>query len=205
VTRWGTWKQAVNFYNEHFDVVKSVVATFHAESAVAVRESQTAFSEPEIACSMAYFRSNFDWIPDSIKTLETTGLSLHECMGILGNAEVKLSVVRGETGEKGYRKFQAVLKRNPGYSAFMAVRKILDGEDADPPEDISPGKFHLLKFAPVTLCDVERSFSAYKRILSDLRLSMTADNMEKCPWFTVYRNKHIMYYCSFIILTVSQF
>jgi hypothetical protein len=38
----------VNFYNEHFDVVKSIVATFHAEAAVAARESQTAFSEPEI-------------------------------------------------------------------------------------------------------------------------------------------------------------
>jgi hypothetical protein len=69
--------------------------------------------------------------------------------------------------EKLVRKFQAVLKRNSGYSTFMAVLKILDGEDTDPPEDISPRKFHLLKFALVTLCDVERSFFAYKRMLSD--------------------------------------
>jgi hypothetical protein len=49
----------------------------------------------------------------------------------------------------------------------MAVLKILDGEDTDPPEDIPPGKFNLIKFALVTSCDVERSFSAYNRILSD--------------------------------------
>jgi hypothetical protein len=61
----------------------------------------------------------------------------------------------------------------------MAVLKILDGEDTDPPEDISPGKFHLIKFALVTSCDVERSFSSYNRILSDWRLSMTAENMDK--------------------------
>jgi hypothetical protein len=90
LTRWGTWIQAVNFYNEHFDVVKSVVATFHAESAVAVRKPQTAFSEPKIACSMAYVHSNFCRIPDSIKKLETTGLSLQESMDILENAEVKV-------------------------------------------------------------------------------------------------------------------
>jgi hypothetical protein len=102
LTRWGTWIQAVSFYNEHFDVVKSVVATFHAESAVAVREYLTAFSEPEIACCIAYVRSNFGWIPDSIKKLETTGLSLQESMGIFENAELKL-------GEKIYRKFQEVL------------------------------------------------------------------------------------------------
>jgi hypothetical protein len=41
--------------------------------------------------------------------------------------------------------------------------------------------------------------------LSDRQLSMTAENMEKCPWFTVYWNKHVMYYCAFIILTVLQF
>jgi hypothetical protein len=69
----------------------------------------------------------------------------------------------------------------------MAVRKILDGEDTtDPPEDVSRGKFNVLKFSPVTSCDVERSFSAYKRILFDRQLSMTAENMEKCLWFTVY-------------------
>jgi hypothetical protein len=84
----------MNFYNGHFDVMKSV-ATFHSESAVAVRESQTAFNEPEKACSMIYVRSNFGWIPENTKKLETTGLSLQESMGILENAEVKLCAVRG--------------------------------------------------------------------------------------------------------------
>ena len=44
---------------------------------------------------------------------------------------------------------------------------------------ISPGIFHLLKFAPSTSCDVERSFSSYKSILSDRRHSMPAQNLEK--------------------------
>jgi hypothetical protein len=48
---------------------------------------------------------NFGQIPHSIKKLETTGLSLQESVDSLGNAEVKLSAVRGETGEKIYRKF----------------------------------------------------------------------------------------------------
>jgi hypothetical protein len=107
---------------------------------------------------MAYVRSNLGWIPESIKKLEPTGLSLQESMGILENAEMKLRAVRGETGEKVYRKFRAVLKRNLGYSTFMAVLKILDREDTDPLQDTSPGKCNLLKSAPVTSCDVERSF-----------------------------------------------
>jgi hypothetical protein len=58
-------------------------------------------------------------------------------MGILANAEVKLIAVRGETDGKVCRKYQAALKRNPGYSTFVAVCNILDGEDTDPPEVVS--------------------------------------------------------------------
>jgi hypothetical protein len=84
LTRCSIWIQAVNFYNEHFDVVKSVDATFHEECAVAVRESQTAFSEPKVGCSMTYVRSIFGWIPDNIKKLEPTALSLQESYGHFG-------------------------------------------------------------------------------------------------------------------------
>jgi hypothetical protein len=43
--------------------------------------------------SNTFVRSDIGWIPDSIKKLETTGLSLQESMGILENAEVKLSAL----------------------------------------------------------------------------------------------------------------
>jgi hypothetical protein len=52
-TRWGTCIEAVNFCSEHFESVKSVVAKFPSESAVSVDESQSAFSYPKVACSIA--------------------------------------------------------------------------------------------------------------------------------------------------------
>jgi hypothetical protein len=54
---------------------------------------------------MAYIHSNVGWIARTIKKLETTGLSIQESVNILENSEVKLSVLRGETDEKIYRKF----------------------------------------------------------------------------------------------------
>jgi hypothetical protein len=59
------------------------------------------------------------------------------------------------------------VKRNPGFSTFTSVCQVRNGDDVDPPEDIAPDKMHLLKYAPVTSCDAENSFSAYKYILSD--------------------------------------
>jgi hypothetical protein len=58
-----------------------------------------------------------------------------------------------------------VLKRNPGFFTFTSVCQVLNADDVDPPEDIAPEKIPLLKYTPVTSCDVERSFSAYKHIL----------------------------------------
>jgi hypothetical protein len=78
-----------------------------------------------------------------------------------------------------------MLKRNPGFSAFTSVCQVINGNNVDPPEDITPEKIPLLKYAPVISCDAERSFSAYKHILSDKRQSRTPENMEKIV--TVYR------------------
>jgi hypothetical protein len=46
-TRWGTWIDAVNFYSEHFETVKSIVVKFPSESAVSVHESNDAFRDPK--------------------------------------------------------------------------------------------------------------------------------------------------------------
>jgi hypothetical protein len=75
--------------------------------------------------------------------------------------------VKGEAGETVSMKLQAVLKRNPGFFTFPSVWQVLNGDDVDPSEDIAPEKIPLLKHTPVTSCDVERSFSASRHILSD--------------------------------------
>jgi hypothetical protein len=80
-TRWRTRTEADNFYSEHFETVKLIVAKFPSEPVVSVRESQRAFTDPKVACSVAYIRSNFDWFPESIKCLETQGVSLQDPYG----------------------------------------------------------------------------------------------------------------------------
>jgi hypothetical protein len=52
-TRCGTWIEAVKFYSEHFETVKSIVAKFPSVSAVSVHESQDASRDPKVASSIA--------------------------------------------------------------------------------------------------------------------------------------------------------
>jgi hypothetical protein len=50
-----------------------------------------------VACSIAYIRSNFGWLPESIqvKRLETQGLPLQESMDIMKNVSEKFGLVKG--------------------------------------------------------------------------------------------------------------
>ena len=75
--------------------------------------------------------------------------------------------------------FISVLERNPGYDSLYTVSQIISREMSHTPKDIAPNHIHLLKYAPVTSCEVERSFSLYKNILSDRRQNLTSENMEK--------------------------
>ena len=49
--------------------------------------------------------------------------------------------------------------------------------------------FFSLKYAPFTLCDVEGSFSMFKNVQSDKRMSLNKDNLEKLVMHCLKKNK----------------
>jgi hypothetical protein len=124
-TRWGIWREAVNFYSEQFETVKSIVARFPSQSVVLMRKSQSAFRDPKVACSTAYIRSNFGWLPDSTKRLGTQRFPTQESMDIMKNGSEELKAVDKEADESACTNLQVVLKRNPGFSTFISVWYLL--------------------------------------------------------------------------------
>jgi hypothetical protein len=63
------------------------------------------------------------------------------------------------------------------------ISDILSGEQATLEEDdpeLSSNNFTYFKHAPVTSCDVERSFSRYKTMLSDNLRSFLFENFTMC-------------------------
>jgi len=56
------------------------------------------------------------------------------------------------------------LEKNIGYQHFASNEKCI---------------LPIFNYVPLTLCDVERSFSKYKSILSDNRRNFKFDNLEK--------------------------
>jgi hypothetical protein len=77
-----------------------------------------------------------------------------------------------------YRKELKSWILNPDLKTISKIGKIIDG-NTNVELDMPPHIIALYKFVPLTSCDVERSFSIYKTILTDNRSSFTVENLEK--------------------------
>ncbi|KAF5289988.1 hypothetical protein FQA39_LY14923 [Lamprigera yunnana] len=82
-----------------------------------------------------------------------------DAINIVNRCETDLKIVPGATGKIILNKFNSVISKNDGYQIHNV--------------------FALLKFVPVTSDYIERSFSAYKEILSDRRQKFSVENLEK--------------------------
>jgi hypothetical protein len=94
--------------------------------------------------------------------------------------ESELSRAQGEVANKVSAKLR-VLKRNSGYSTLCKVSDILCENEAEldgNKQELSANDLTLLNYAPVMSCDVERSFSRYKVLLSDNQWSFHFDHFK---------------------------
>ena len=107
------------------------------------------------------------------------GIQLCDAIKNVKQTESELSRVQGEVANKVNAKLQSVLERNSGYSTPCKVSDILFGNEAElggNEQELSVNDLTLFKYSPVTSCDVKRSFSRYKVLLSDNRMSFQFDS-----------------------------
>lgn len=136
---------------------------------------------------MAYIKSNYCFLSHNIKALENPSTSLNENLKIIEGIEKKVSEAEGPVAEIAKQKLKYILDKNKGFDTLKTINKVLSGSfegTADVPYTIS--ELGVFKCAPITSCDVERSFSQYKAIFRPNRQSFNFDNLKK----------HVIVYCN---------
>lgn len=109
--------------------------------------------------------------------MEKIGVPLIEAFSIVERCNSK--TIEGPVGAAYETKMRAVLGRNPGYKTIQALVAVHRGEKVSKNLPWEPAAVASMKFAPITSCDVERSFSMYKRVLRDDRKKFSVENIEK--------------------------
>lgn len=179
LTRWGTWIEAAEFYAIHFKNIKQVIDSFDSGDAESIRNAQNIFQNEELEKNLSYIKAHFKALPTFIKGLEAVGLPLTESVSMLREAIKAFKTIPGPCGQKISQKVDSVLARNEDIDDIFKVADILLDKNSTQPPEISSALWSKYKFAPLTSCDVERSFSAYKLILTEKRHQFTTVNLEK--------------------------
>lgn len=181
LTRWGTWLVAAIYYCEHYQLIKSVVMEFDKGDAVAIENAQTLFADNSLEFDLAFIKANYGNLPKYITTLETSGLLLADAVGINEKLRNEIGIDKSKIGKTIYQKFENVIEKNKGYKAMKNISNILERNTSirdDISEELTADDMAYMKFAPVTSCDVERSFSVYKTTLTDNRRRFLFENIK---------------------------
>ena len=146
---------------------------------VSIRHFNELMLKETIVVDLAYIVSHLSFMPATIKRLEEPDLPLTESLSIMGKAEEKINSSPGQKGLILKEKMNQVLRKNPGLKIQRSVGKVHESDLPDPPLEMSPRDISQLKYCPMTSCNVERSFSSYKNILSDKPQCFVEENLSK--------------------------
>lgn len=165
-----------------------MVDSFDNGDAACIGTAQELLAKDKVQADLVYIRTHFHDLPSTITKLETMGMPLTESALLLGNSVDELRKVPGRVGDIVATKVEYVLNNNPDLSVLLDISNVLSGASPTIPETVKREFISKFKYAPITSCDVERSFSAYKLILTDKRHSLTVETMEKTIVAYCYMN-----------------
>lgn len=180
LTRWGTWLEAVEYYVKHFEAIKNVLDSLNPESAASIDVVKSLLSDQCVKNDLCYIHANFSNISKTIQKLQNNHLTLSENINTVKDTICKLKSTHGKIADLIKTKVDNVFSKNPGFEEMCKITAILRGtSNVQLESDATPADIVNFKYAPITSCDVERSFSQYKSLLRDNRRSFTFENLKQ--------------------------
>jgi hypothetical protein len=204
-TRWGTWLEAVRYYNNYLPFFAEVVIQLDETDFVAIKACQTLLEKyDDLEADVTYLDANFVRLKFAIKTLEKDGLPLADALKCIDDVTDDLPF--GSLGSKAAKintKMTSILEKNKGLHTLRAISTALTAERTEDrvaarrliKERLTSEDLTYYKFAPTTSCSVERSFSVYKTLNCSNRQSFEFQNMRKvfvsrCNAQTIFALSH---------------
>lgn len=112
LTRWGTWLDASMYYASHYEDFKAVVSLFSDTDSKSIQDCKNILNQPELHNSLAFLKSHYSSLSETIKKLEKQQVPLTESIQIVRDLKNIIYAVPGAVGAEVKAKFDAVLGKN---------------------------------------------------------------------------------------------
>ena len=169
-----------------------MIEKLDSAEAKSIEKSKNLLKSSKIPDQLFFIQAHLSFLPATIKRLEENGLPVVSALEIMEKLQGNLSSIPGDKGKNLQEKLQAVLDRNPGYKTLQSISKALQGDSGSIPPGMKPEEAAWLKFCPVVTADVERSFSKYKLLVTERRLSLLEENVSKMMVVNWFYNRQNM-------------
>jgi len=140
LTRWLTWLNAAMYYSEHYVLIKQVVMELNREDAISIGKVQDLMADRNLECNLAYIKSNFGTLSETIIRLELSGRTLADSIQIVTEFQNKIQEIKNERGKIVQLKLKNVLEKNTGFNTICNISNILEGTELSRtslPDDLS--------------------------------------------------------------------
>lgn len=178
ITRWGTWLKAAIFYADNFSEINDLISELDDDNSHCLLEAKEVLQQKDIKQQLAFIKSNYSFIHETLTKLEKSSLPLLEGITLVEDCKTAFNSVKGKIGEEIFQKFKNILEKNSGYRFLAEISNILMG-NFNSKVDLDPETLTSFKNAPITSVDVERSFSVYKYMYTDRRQNFLMENFEQ--------------------------
>jgi hypothetical protein len=151
---------------------------------IIIIECKNILLKSSLQPQLNFIEEHFTTLPHAITSFETQNLSL-EGLSKLDEIVNNLKLISGEFGDRVQRKLQIVFNKNPDLNMLYQISSQKFNDVANEQyQKFIPYFDH----PPLSSCDVERSFSIFKDILTPKRNRLTEENLEKLVVISVNKN-----------------
>jgi hypothetical protein len=182
ITRWGTWLEAVGYYANNFEKIVRIFESLDKEDAASINNSKNLLQDTSIKNELIFIESNYSFLVNSIRKLESTGLALVVQVKVVTDAIDSINAVQGTKGDTIKKKLNSVLEKNVGFNIMKNISNSMTEEKYTTRETLA------FKYAPITSVDVERSFSIYKNVFRANRQCFLFENLREI--LAIYCNQN---------------
>lgn len=189
ITRWCTWIEAVKYYASNYEKILEVLDNLK-EDAISITNAKEALRNSNTKNDLIFLASNYGFISNNIKKLQTLGLSLHEQIEILKDTVKNIENVPDcSTKYVVQNKLKQVMDKNKGLNVIQDICGQLSGSKINAVSKYSVNEVLAFKYAPINSADVERSFSTYKSIFRSNRHNFLFENLSQ--YVVLYCNNNL--------------
>ena len=159
---------------KNYEIIIKILEKFHPKDAICIQKVQKLIKKSQLKIELSYILSNFQFFTEILTKIQSKSASLEKSIELFQEFEAQLLGIKGDFGEKLSEKYYYLINKNGGLNITKNIYQIQMGINLE--TKLTRDQIAAFKYAPITSCEVERTFSMYKFMFNQRKHNVIFEN-----------------------------